>query len=103
MADDRRVLFDRYRLVDLAVKVVGVGSVGTLCVVFLMVAIDDPRFPADQGGRAPCLRLSGESAYANQGERVVQGQRLMQPASDLFLGWAQDRRAATSTCASSAT
>jgi uncharacterized protein (DUF2252 family) len=89
LADDRRVLFDRYRLVDAAVKVVGIGSVGTLCMVALMMSVaDSPLFLQVKEANASVLEAyAGQSVYAQHGERVVQGQRLMQPASDLFLGW----------------
>jgi uncharacterized protein (DUF2252 family) len=87
--ENRRVLFDRYRLVDAAVKVVGIGSVGTLCMVALMMSIaDHPFFLQFKEANASVLEAyAGKSAYAQHGERVVEGQRLMQPASDLFLGW----------------
>ena len=90
LADDRRILFDRYRLVDVAIKVVGIGSVGTLCMVALMMSIaDHPFFLQIKEANASVLEAyAGKSVYAHHGERVVQGQRLMQPASDLFLGWA---------------
>jgi len=90
LADDRRVLFDRYSLMDVAVKVVGIGSVGTLCMVALMMSIaGHPFFLQVKEANASVLEAyAGKSAYAHHGERVVQGQRLMQPASDLFLGWA---------------
>ena len=90
LADDLRVLFDRYDLVDVAVKVVGIGSVGTLCLVALMMSVaDHPFFLQVKEANASVLEAyAGKSAYAHHGERVVQGQRLMQPASDLFLGWA---------------
>jgi uncharacterized protein (DUF2252 family) len=90
LAEDRRVLFDRYRLVDVAIKVVGIGSVGTLCMVALMMSIaDHPFFLQIKEANASVLEAyAGKSAFAHHGERVVQGQRLMQPASDLFLGWA---------------
>ena len=89
LAEDRRVLFDRYRLVDVAIKVVGIGSVGTLCMVALMMSIaGHPFFLQVKEANASVLEAyAGKSAYAHHGERVVQGQRLMQPASDLFLGW----------------
>jgi uncharacterized protein (DUF2252 family) len=89
LPEDRRVLFDRYRLVDAAIKVVGVGSVGTLCMVALMMSIaDHPFFLQVKEANASVLEAyAGKSVYAQHGERVVQGQRLMQPASDLFLGW----------------
>jgi uncharacterized protein (DUF2252 family) len=90
LAEDRRVLFDRYSLLDVAVKVVGIGSVGTLCMVALMMSIaGHPFFLQVKEANASVLEAyAGKSAYAHHGERVVQGQRLMQPASDLFLGWA---------------
>jgi uncharacterized protein (DUF2252 family) len=90
LAEDRRVLFDRYRLVDVAVKVVGIGSVGTLCAVALMMSIaGHPFFLQVKEANASVLEAyAGKSVYSHHGERVVQGQRLMQPASDLFLGWA---------------
>ena len=75
---------------DVAIKVVGIGSVGTLCMVALMMSIaDHPFFLQVKEANASVLEAyAGKSAYAHHGERVVQGQRLMQPASDLFLGWA---------------
>ncbi len=90
LSDDRRVLFDRYTLVDAAMKVVGIGSVGTWCAVALMMSIAGrPFFLQVKEANASVLEpYAGKSAYAHHGERVVQGQRLMQPASDLFLGWA---------------
>jgi uncharacterized protein (DUF2252 family) len=90
LTEDRRVLFDRYTLVDVAVKVVGIGSVGTLCLVGLMISIaGHPFFLQVKEANASVLEVfAGKSVYAHHGERVVQGQRLMQPASDLFLGWA---------------
>jgi uncharacterized protein (DUF2252 family) len=90
LAEDRRILFDRYTLMDVAVKVVGIGSVGTLCLVALMMSIaGHPFFLQVKEANASVLEpYAGKSAYAHHGERVVQGQRLMQPASDLFLGWA---------------
>ena len=89
LAEDRRVLFDRYRLVDAAVKVVGIGSVGTLCMVALMMSVaDSPLFLQVKQANASVLEAyAGKSAYPHHGQRVVEGQRLMQPASDLFLGW----------------
>ncbi len=87
---DRRSLFDKYRFVDLARKVVGVGSVGTRCWVALLVGRDegDPLLlqvkQAEESVLAPFL---GASRYANQGQRVVEGQRLMQATSDILLGW----------------
>src|SRR5580704_211772 len=84
-----RVLFDRFRLVDLAIKVVGVGSVGTYCALGLfMAADDDPIFLQVKEARRSVLEpYAGKSVHGNHGERVVVGQRLMQSASDIFLGW----------------
>jgi Uncharacterized protein conserved in bacteria (DUF2252) len=89
LAEDRRVLLDRYRLVDAAVKVVGIGSVGTLCMVALMMSVSGtPLFLQFKQANASVMEAyAGESAYPHHGQRVVMGQRLMQPASDLFLGW----------------
>ena len=89
LAEDRRVLFDRYHLVDAAVKVVGIGSVGTLCMVLLMMSdAGHPLFLQVKEANASVLEAyAGKSAYSHHGQRVVEGQRLMQPASDLFLGW----------------
>ena len=87
--EDRRVLLDRYQLVDAAIKVVGIGSVGTLCMVALMMSVaDSPLFLQFKQANASVLEAyAGKSVYPNHGQRVVMGQRLMQPASDLFLGW----------------
>jgi len=86
---DRRFLFDRYRYFDIAMKVVGVGSVGTTCAVTLFMAgNDDPLFLQVKEANASVLEpYAGKSRYENHGERVVTGQRLMQSASDIFLGW----------------
>ena len=84
-----RVLLDRYELEDIAIKVVGVGSVGTFCAIALLMASDsDPLFLQIKEASASVLeRYAGASAFANHGERVVVGQRLMQAASDILLGW----------------
>jgi uncharacterized protein (DUF2252 family) len=89
LPDERRVLLDRYHLADRAVKVVGVGSVGTRCGILLLVAgADDPLFLQVKEARPSVLEsYAGKSIYSHAGERVVVGQRLMQAASDLFLGW----------------
>jgi uncharacterized protein (DUF2252 family) len=90
LPDDRRHLIERYRLVDVARKVVGVGSVGTRCWVALMVGRDDtdPLFLQIKEAEASVLEpYSGASPYANHGQRVVEGQRLMQASSDVLLGW----------------
>jgi hypothetical protein len=89
LSDDRRVLLDRYRIVDAAIKVVGVGSVGRRCwIVLMMSATNDPLFLQVKEATQSVLEPhAGKSAYPHHGQRVVMGQRLMQPASDLFLGW----------------
>lgn len=89
LADDRRELLDRYRLVDAAVKVVGIGSVGTYCLIGLMMsANNDPLFLQWKEARQSVLEpYAGKSVYSHHGQRVVAGQRLMQPATDVFLGW----------------
>ncbi|WP_030619793.1 DUF2252 domain-containing protein [Streptomyces fulvoviolaceus] len=90
LASDRRTLLDDYRLADVARKVVGVGSVGTRCWIFLLLGRDDrdPLFLQAKEADASVLAAHvGTSRYLNQGERVVSGQRLMQATSDIFLGW----------------
>ena len=89
-----RALLDRFEIRDAAVKVVGVGSVGTVCMVFLMMAREgDPLFLQVKEARASVLeRYAGASEFPNHGQRVVNGYRLMQPASDMFLGWTRGRR-----------
>src|SRR5215203_2161378 len=84
-------LLDRYELRDAAVKVVGVGSVGTACwVLLLMAGQGDPLFLQVKQARASVLEpYAGASAFDNHGRRVVNGYRLMQPASDMFLGWSK--------------
>jgi len=89
MGAERRAVYERYSWQDMAVKVVGVGSVGTRCFVDLYLAHDDdPLFLQVKEARRSVLEPPrGKSRFANQGERVVVGQRLMQAASDIFLGW----------------
>jgi uncharacterized protein (DUF2252 family) len=90
LPEDRRALLSRYRTVDWARKVVGVGSVGTDDGVVLLLgdSDDDPLFLQVKEAEASVLEpFAGASAYANHGQRVVEGQRLMQAASDIFLGW----------------
>jgi uncharacterized protein (DUF2252 family) len=89
LRDDVRVLFDRYQFIDSAVKVVGVGSVGTRCGIALFMASDDDALFLQLKEAMPSVLepYAGKSRYENHGERVVTGQRLMQAASDMFLGW----------------
>ncbi len=90
---DRRRLLERYRYADLARKVVGVGSVGTRCWVILLLGRDssDPLFlQAKEAPRSVLERYVGRSKHSNQGQRVVEGQRVMQAASDIFLGWLRE-------------
>jgi uncharacterized protein (DUF2252 family) len=87
---DRRYLLDQFHFADLARKVVGVGSVGTRCWIALMLGRDqsDPLFlQVKEAEESVLSRFVGASKFANQGQRVVAGQRLMQAASDIFLGW----------------
>jgi uncharacterized protein (DUF2252 family) len=93
LQEDRRVLLDRFKLLDIAIKVVGVGSVGTWCAVALLMAgEDDPLFLQIKEARGSVLEAyAGKSAHANHGQRVVAGCRLMQSASDLFLGWTESQ------------
>jgi uncharacterized protein (DUF2252 family) len=84
-----QALLDRYQLHDVAIKVVGVGSVGTSCWVFLFVAGEgDPLFLQVKEARTSVLEpFAGKSVFPNRGQRIVDGYRRMQPASDIFLGW----------------
>lgn len=91
LQDDRQRLVDRYKLADTAIKVVGVGSVGTMCLVALLLAPDaEPLFLQLKEARQSVLEACGrKSAYENNGQRVAAGQRIMQSASDIFLGWTE--------------
>jgi uncharacterized protein (DUF2252 family) len=91
LREDVRVLFDRYKLVDIAMKVVGVGSVGTRCAVALFMAgEDDALFLQIKEARRSVLEpYTKPSVYDRQGRRIVTGQRITQAASDIFLGWMQ--------------
>ncbi len=87
---DRRHLLEQYEMIDLARKVVGVGSVGTRCWIVLMLGRDDsdPLFlQVKEAERSVLSPAAGTSKFANEGQRVVAGQRLMQASSDIFLGW----------------
>jgi uncharacterized protein (DUF2252 family) len=92
LPDHRRVLLARYAVKDKAIKVVGVGSVGTVCSIALLMAGEkDPLFLQVKEARPSVLEAhAGRSLYFNHGQRVVTGHRLMQSASDIFLGWTQD-------------
>ncbi len=89
----QRALFDRYEMVDMAVRVVGVGSVGTRCYEALFMADGkSPLFLQVKEARASVLEeYLPASKFPNHGERVVNGQRLLQSASDIFLGWSRVR------------
>jgi uncharacterized protein (DUF2252 family) len=94
LSDDRKALLDRYRLVDVAMKVVGIGSVGRYCSIGLfMSSSNQPLFLQFKEAVASVLEpYAGKSLYGHSGQRVVQGQRLMQSSSDIFLGWATGLR-----------
>jgi uncharacterized protein (DUF2252 family) len=89
LSHDRKVLFDRYQLKDIVVKVVGIGSVGTRCFVALFMTPDGaPLLLQIKEARNSVLEsYAGKSEYHMHGERVVVGQRLTQSSSDVFLGW----------------
>ena len=92
LPEERRVLLDRYRLTDVAFKVVGVGSVGTFCAIGLFVSGDgDPLLlQLKEASHSVLAHYVGPGAYANQGQRVVIGQRMIQATPDIFLGWTDD-------------
>jgi uncharacterized protein (DUF2252 family) len=92
LPEDRKVLLQRYQVADIARKVVGVGSVGTRCAVMLLLASDnDPLFLHFKEAFPSVLEpYASKSKYRNYGERVVTGQRMLQSASDAFLGWTRD-------------
>jgi uncharacterized protein (DUF2252 family) len=94
LPDERRVLFDRYRFEDWAMKVVGIGSVGTRCGVALFFSADSHPLilQVKESNRSVLEPYAKRSRYENQGQRVVAGQRLMQSSSDLFLGWARSSK-----------
>jgi len=92
LSDDRRKLLKQYRIVDVARKVVGVGSVGTRCWIIFMIGnnSDDPLFLQLKEAQPSVLEpYLSKSIYSNQGQRVVAGQRLIQGAPDIFLGWGE--------------
>jgi hypothetical protein len=94
LSDERRVLLDRYQYADYALKVVGIGSVGTQCYVMLLFSEENhPLILQVKEARRSVLEpYTQPSVYDNQGQRVVMGQRLMQSSSDIFLGWVRGRR-----------
>ncbi len=93
LPDERRVLFDRYALEDIVVKAVGIGSVGTMCFVGLFFSAENHPLLLQFKQACPSVLepYAGKSQYENHGQRVVVGQRLVQSASDIFLGWTRGR------------
>ncbi|HEY6172165.1 MAG TPA: DUF2252 domain-containing protein [Candidatus Kapabacteria bacterium] len=91
LSDDKKLLLDHYELKDMAMKVVGVGSVGTRCGILLMMsATNEPLFLQVKEARVSVMeKFVPKSLYKNRGQRVVVGQRIMQSASDMFLGWTE--------------
>jgi uncharacterized protein (DUF2252 family) len=93
ISPELHVLLDRYQIDDAALKVVGVGSVGTFCGIVLLMSGNDPLFLQFKEARQSVLEpYAGPSPYEHAGQRVVAGQRLMQAASDMFLGWTTGKR-----------
>jgi uncharacterized protein (DUF2252 family) len=94
LPEERRLLFDRYQLEDFALKVVGIGSVGTRCYIALFFSEDNHPLILQVKEACPSVLepYTAKSHYENQGQRVVTGQRLMQSSSDIFLGWTRGRR-----------
>jgi uncharacterized protein (DUF2252 family) len=92
LSEERRVILDRYHIVDVARKVVGIGSVGTRCALALLMAGEhDPMLLQFKQALSSVLDpYAGQSRYPNQGERIVTGQRMLQSATDVFLGWTRD-------------
>lgn len=93
LPDERRVLLDRYRLEDIVMKAVGIGSVGTHCYVGLFFSAENHPLLLQFKEASPSVLepYAGKSAYDNHGQRVVTGQRLIQSASDVFLGFMKGR------------
>jgi uncharacterized protein (DUF2252 family) len=89
LGEEKRTLFNQYKFIDIAIKVVGVGSVGRICGISLrMSANNEPLFlQVKQAATSVLEPFAGKSVYSNSGQRVVQGQKMMQAASDIFLGW----------------
>ena len=93
LTEDKKILLNRFRLVDAAIKVVGVGSVGTRCFIALFVAEDDDALilQVKEANSSVLEAYTEKAIYKNHGERIVNGQRLMQTESDIFLGWTSDK------------
>jgi uncharacterized protein (DUF2252 family) len=92
LADDRKALLKQYRIVDVARKVVGVGSVGTRCWIAFLLGnnSEDPLFLQVKEAQPSVFEpYISESAYSNHGHRVVAGQRLLQASPDIFIGWGE--------------
>jgi uncharacterized protein (DUF2252 family) len=92
LADDRKYLLQNYKITDIARKVVGVGSVGTRCWIIFLTgnSAQDPLFLQVKEAQSSVLEpFVGKSIYSNHGQRVVAGQRLIQGAPDIFLGWGE--------------
>ena len=94
LSDDKKMLLSRYQLEDVAMKVVGVGSVGTRCFIGLFGASDNDAIILQfkQGYPSVLEKYTAPSVYKNHGERIVNGQRLMQTVSDIFLGWTTTKK-----------
>jgi uncharacterized protein (DUF2252 family) len=92
LEEDRRVLLHRYTLRDVAFKAVGVGSVGTFCAIGLLTAGDGSPLllQIKEAQESVLARFAGASRYSHHGERIVVGQRMMQAATDIFLGWTRE-------------
>jgi uncharacterized protein (DUF2252 family) len=90
--EERGVLLDRYRLADVAFKVVGIGSVGTFCAIGLFATRDNATLllQLKEAQQSVLVPHTAPSVYTNQGQRVVTGQRIMQAEADFFLGWTQE-------------
>jgi uncharacterized protein (DUF2252 family) len=91
--EDRGALLDRYRLTDVAFKVVGVGNLGTFCALGLFTDCDGATLllQLKEAQQSVLAEYAAPSVYANHGQRVVTGQRIMQGEPDIFLGWTQEK------------
>jgi hypothetical protein len=94
LSEERQVLIDRFEVADIAMKFVGVGSVGTYCAVMLLTASEGDHvvLQIKEARQSVLEPYTGKSGYKNHGQRVVVGQRLMQASNDIFLGWTQGPR-----------